>query len=318
MLNSHKKALRQLKAANLKSANVTLAVVKEYKKDRVSQYTVKYVKVNEKLEGRLRAIVLDQINKSKVVEEYAYDSPEPEADQVSAVGFEETDFYRIYKQLRALNPEEDVVEKVEELTKSKAYMIILRNESGIQVVGFKTLPENWKMKRDKGLIPLLFRENRFEDLENDNVFSVSRGVDLFFFNETLFVISKKNFESGLNFRSGMLKHAEELYSEIASIKMFVNIDLLQEKVGNNQRYLRKIATIRNLGHYKNLKYLHKLRELSKRKEWNIQFDGEKIVITEENIDDVLILLQDKRLFSELTEGDYDVEFKKPVNPMSIS
>ena len=44
----------------------------------------------------------------------------------------------------------DIIEGVEELVRAKAYMIILRNREGIQVVGFKTLPENWKMRQSKG------------------------------------------------------------------------------------------------------------------------------------------------------------------------
>jgi hypothetical protein len=193
-------------------------------------------------------------------------------------------------------------------------MIILRNAEGIQVVGFKTLPENWRMKRNKGLIPLLYNENRFEDLEQDNVFSISSIVDLFYFNEFLFILSKKDFERGLNFREGMINNANELYEEVTQLNIFVNMEILTDRVGNNQRYLRKIATIRNLGHYRNPVYLLRLQQLSVAKGWNIQFEEEQIVITDETLDDILTLLQNKRLHSELTEEDFDVESTKPVNP----
>jgi hypothetical protein len=184
----------------------------------------------------------------------------------------------------------------------------------IQVVGFKTLPENWRMRRNKGLIPLLFNENRFEDLEQENVFSISRIVDLFYYNELLFILSKKDFERGLNFREGMINNAEELYQEVTQLNIFVNMEILTHKVGNNQRYLRKIATIRNLGHYRNPVYLQRLQQLSIAKGWNIQFEEEQILITDETLDDILTLLQNKRLHSELTEEDFDVESTKPVNP----
>ena len=314
MPNRQRQTLRQLKDLDLRGANVTLAVVKEYKRDRVSQYTVKYVPIDQRLETRLRNIVVNHINNSNTVEEYTYDCPEPEEDQVRAISYEETDFYRIFEQLEDLNPEEDIIENVEELVKSKAYMIILRNAEGIQVVGFKTLPENWRMKRNKGLIPLLYNENRFEDLEQDNVFSISSIVDLFYFNEFLFILSKKDFERGLNFREGMINNANELYEEVTQLNIFVNIEILTDRVGNNQRYLRKIATIRNLGHYRNPVYLQRLQQLSVAKGWNIRFEEEQIVITDETLDDILTLLQNKRLHSELTEEDFDVESTKPVNP----
>jgi hypothetical protein len=242
---SNRTKLRTLKELNLTSVSVSLAIVKEYKIDRVSQYNIKYVPIQNRLETRLRRIVTKHITRSNTVEDYSFDCPEPEEDQVRSINYEETDFYRIFEQLSLLNPEEDIIQDVEELVKAKAYIIILRNIEGIQVVGFKTLPENWKMKYQKGLIPLLFSDNSFKDLEEDNVFSISSFVDLFYFNETVFILSKKEFERGLNFREGMLNNANELYLEVEKLNIFVNMELLTAKVGNNQRYLRKIATIRN-------------------------------------------------------------------------
>jgi hypothetical protein len=309
---SNRTKLRNLKALNLSRASTALAIVKEYKVDRVSHYDIKYVPIQERLERRLRGIVTGHITRSNTVEEYSFDCPEPEEDQVRSINYEETDFYRIFEQLTQLNPEEDIIQDVEELVKAKAYLIILRNSSGIQIVGFKTLPENWKMKYQRGLIPLLFSENSFKDLEDDNVFSISSFVDLFYFNETVFILSKKEFERGLNFREGMLNNANELYQEVTQLNIFSNMDVLTARVGNNQRYLRKIATIRNLGHFRNPTYMQRLEQLSLAKGWNIAFENGQIVFTDETLDDILTLLQNKRLHSELTDEDFDVESAKPL------
>lgn len=309
---SQKTILRNLKGLNLSRAEVTLALVKEYKQDRVSHYIVKYVPIDPKLEKRLRNIVSLKIDNSNNVEEYTYDCPEPEADQVRAINYEETDFFKIFVQLSELNPEEDIIEDIEELVRAKAYLIIVRNKDGIQVVAFKTIPENWKMKKNKGLIPLLYRENRFEDLDEENVFSIANTVDLLYYKETLFILSKKEFEHGLNFREGMIAGANEMYKEVEQLKLFVNMDLLTAKVGNNQRYLRKIATIKNLGHYRNPQFLQRMHQLSQDKGWKIQFENGQVVFTEETIDDILTLLQNKRLHSELTNEDFDVESVKPL------
>ena len=311
MANNQKQILKSLKGIDLSNSNVSLAIVKEYKRDRVSHYDVKYVPIDGKLEKRLRIMVINHIGNSNTVEEYSYDCSEPETDQVKAIAYEETDFYKIKKKLVDLNPEEDVIENVDELIKAKAYIIILRNQEGIQVVGFKTLPENWKMKRSKGLIPLLYKDNRFEDLEEENVFSISNFIDLFYFNEVLFILSKKEFERGLNFREGMINNANALFAEVVTLNLFVNIDMLTTRVGNNQRYLRKIATIKNLGHYKNPLFLQRMQQLSKQKGWNIQFENGQILFTDDSIDDILTILQNKRLHSELTDEDFDVESAKP-------
>lgn len=309
---SNKRKLRDLKALNLTRSNVSLAIVKEYKVNRTSNYDVKYVRVEEPLEKKLRNIVLNQITRSNSVEEYTYDCPEPEEDQVRGINYEQTDFHRILQDLQNINPEEDVVENIEELVKAKAYIIILRNRAGIQVVGFKTIPENWKMKHSKGLIPLLFDENTFKDLENNNVFNISNSLDLFYFDETLFILSKKAFERGLNFREGMMNNAEDLYTEVTGLNLFANMNILTGRVGNNQRYLRKIATIRNLGHYRNPDFILKLQTICGEKGWNILFESGQIVFTEETLDDILTLLQNKRLHSEITDEDFDVESAKPL------
>jgi len=309
---NEKEVLKELKKLNLKKANVSLAIVKEYKKDRLSHYDIKYVPIEEKLEKRLRNILINHIEGSNTVEEYTFDCPEPETDQVRSIAYEETDFFKILEQLVNLNPEEDVIENVDELVRAKAYVVILRNREGIQVVGFKTLPENWKMKRTKGLIPLLYSDNRFKDLENDNVFSISSFVDLIYYNEMLFILSKKEFERGLNFREGMINNANFMYAEVTQLKLFVNMDILTTRVGNNQRYLRKIATIKNLGHYRNPQFLLRLKQVSELKGWNIVFTENQIFFTENNLDDILTLLQNKRLHSELTDEDFDVESAKPL------
>jgi hypothetical protein len=301
---------RNLKNVDLKNADVSLAIVKEYKRNRVSQYVVKYVQINPHLETRLRNIVLKKIDGANTFEPYTFDCPEPEGDQIRAINYESTDFYRIFEQLQNLNPEEDIIDNIEELVKAKSYLIILRNEEGIQTVGFKTLPENWKMKKDRGLIPLLYRENRFEDLVEENIFSISSFVDLIYFDEALFILSKKNFEIGLNFRDGMIAKAEELYEEIQKGNSFINVDILISRVGNNQRYLRKIATIKNLGYYQDANYLLRLRTINEQRNWGIKFQDGQIVITEEHLDAILTLLQNKRLHSELTDETFDVDSAK--------
>lgn len=309
---SNRTKLRALKQLNLSRANVSLAIVKEYKVDRVSRYELKYVPIEERLEKRLRTIVTTQIGRANTVEDYTYDCPEPEEDEVRGIDYEETDFYKIAEILKELNPEEDVIENIDELVRAKAYVIILRNREGIQVVGFKTLPENWKMKYSRGLIPLLFTDNSFKDLEEDNVFSISGFIDLFYYDEALFILSKKEFEKGLNFREGMLDNAEQLYNEVTALNLFANMEILRNKVGNNQRYLRKIATIKNLGHFRNVVFMQRLQQVCNVKGWNIGFENGQIVFTEETLDDILILLQNKRLHSELTDQDFDVESARPL------
>jgi len=168
-----KKSFKKLKETDFKSHDCYLAVVSEYKKNRESKYSIKYVKIEEKLQRRLKRILLKKVNDSNTFEEYSYDCPEPEEDQVRAINYESTDFYSIYSTLVEVDPEKDVVEDVTELLKTKSYMIILRDENGISLVGFKKLIENWKLKHSRGWIPLFFEGEMFRDLEQTDVFNIS-------------------------------------------------------------------------------------------------------------------------------------------------
>jgi hypothetical protein len=307
---TNEEALAGLKGIKFYESHISLVIVKEYKKGSASHYNVKYVQINPSLENRLRAIISAKVNTLNTVEEYSFDCPEPEEDHVKAIPYEETDFYQILEKLLPLNPEEDIVESVNELVRAKSYMIILRNEESIQAIGFKTLPENWRMKKAKGFIPLMYKDNRFEDLEANQVFSISGSIDFIYFSDFLFILSKKLFEAGLNFRKGMIAKSEEFYDEAEQSELFVNIGVLKERVGNNQRYLRKIATIKNLGYYKDQVFLNNFKLLSETKNWGVEFNDGHIVITEEKLDALLTVLQNKRLHSELTEEDFDVESAK--------
>jgi hypothetical protein len=308
-----KQKLNELKAIDFTSLSISLAVIKEYKRDRVSHYTINYVKIDEPLAMRLKHIFMGMINKSNEVEEYTYDCPEPEEDLVRSMEYESTDFHKIMEQLKELNPEEDIIEEEKELLLSKSYLIVARNMEGIVAVGFKTLPENWKLKKKKGLIQVMFKGDHFENLEESNVFSISNFLDFIYYDKLLLILSKKNFEKGLNFREGMLAKADLLYEEFEDLGVLQNLEILKTKTGNNQRYLKKLATIKNLGYYKDPVFLQKLEQVNHLKAWGLEMENGVIEITEDTLEDILILLQNKRLHSELTEEDFDVDNAKLLN-----
>lgn len=308
-----KEKFKKLKKVQVSDLFVTLAILREYKKDRTSKYIPKYIKINQKLEKKLKSIVVRIISEANAYDEYTFDCPEPEADKVRFINYAETDFIKIFDKLKDMNPETDTIENIEDLYKSKAYLIILRDKSGIQIIGYKNLPESWKMKKDKGLIPLLFKDNRFEDLETENVFSISTYLDFIYYKDVLFILSKKEFEKGLNFREGMIAKADELYLDFDNMNLIENLEILKEKVGNNQRFLRKVATVKNLGYYKDNIFMKKLAEVNTKRNFNLTFNNGAIVVTEDNFEDILTLLSDKRLLSELTAHIYDVESAKIFN-----
>lgn len=300
--------LHSLKHIEIDNLSVSLAIVIERKSN-----PIKYVRVNDELESKLKQIIITKINNSTSVEEYSFDCPEPEGDHVIGTISENTPFINIYDNLINLNPDVDIVSGMDEIYKARAYLIILRNIEGIQIIAYKILPENWILKKAHGVMSILYSEDTFVPLNDDKVFSLSNTIDFIYFNDTLFIMSKKEFERGLKFREGMITHAEMLFVELEQLGTFKNIELLKNRVGQNLRYLRKIATIKNLGYYRDVQFLIKMKNLCTAKNWNILFDNYNIVFTDDTIEDILILLQNKRLLSELNDRNYDVSSAKQVN-----
>jgi hypothetical protein len=91
--------------------------------------------------------------------------------------------------------------------------------------------------------------------------------------------------------------------------VFQNIQLLQQRAADNMRYLKKISILRTLGHYRDPQFIKMARELNDRKHWQLQFQEDTIVFTEETIDTLLTILQNKRLHSEFTNEDFDIDGK---------
>ena len=305
-------ALHQLKGMDLSELDVSLAIVKEYKRKHISQYNVLYVPINMPVEEKLRQIMADHISNANTITAYSYDQLEPADNEVQAINYEETDFQRILQKLSPLNPEQNIVADEDELVRAKSYMIIISQNGDIKTIGFRVLPENWKAKKAKGFISLMYRDRRLEDLDSNPVFSIAKNVDFIFHNNYLLIISKKLFEVGLNFRQGMIRKAEDFYQEVNKSDIFINLDVLKNMVGDNLRYLKKIATVKNLGFYNDAAFLQNMKTLSADKNWGITFEDKKIVLDERNLDDVLSILQNKRLHSELTQEDFDVDSVRPL------
>jgi hypothetical protein len=303
--------LNELKGLDLSKTRVHLIIVREYKQARTSRYILRYVDTDKSLNKRLRGIVMAEIAKAQEVEGYAFDAPEPEGGLIRSIDYAETDFHKMYEQYDRLNPEEDKIADVKELARAKGYMIVLTGKDK-EVIGYRRIPESWKPVEDRNLFSVLFHDKTFVDLEDENVFSIANSIEMFYFRETVFILSMQGFEKAMNFREGMMDRAEVLYGEFAEQALFVDLNFLKSKVGNNQRYLRQLAIIENKGYYKDQAFLDTLRVLSAQKHWNIQFVDGQIQITDDNFNDVLTLLQNRRLHSEITNEDFDVGNAKPV------
>ena len=269
-----------------------------------------YVDTTDLTQNTLKSIVSECIEPINNVEKYTVDYPDSETNQARSIKSQETEFSTIYDILKGRDRGKHVVKNIEGIAKARAYMIVIREDLDIVAVGFRRIPENWGTRKEKGFISLFYQEERLEVLGTEPIFSIANSIDFIFYKDELFIFSKKGFELGLNYHDDMLKSVQKFYDNDAN-DFFQEVGTLKQYIGKNVSRLRKVIKIHELGIYKNKQHRERIKELSKEKDWNIEFQDEKIVITEENIKHLLYVLQDKHLYSDITGIYYNVDSATP-------
>jgi hypothetical protein len=303
-----KTSLKKLKALDLNKAVVNLWVIKRTIKDKIASYDIMSVDTEAKLKKKLLNIVLNSIQKSNDVRKYDYVTSDQDDDAL-AVTVKETDFVVISEKIAA-GADAPSAKKSEDLFDAWAYIIDLTVPND-KVLAFKKVTESWDLKRKGPIYNLIFENTKLKDLE-ESVFRVESSVDFVSFDDVLFVLNKKNFETGLNFRAGMEKNRDNVVAEMEGLRLFHDVAPIMEKCGSNIRYLRKLSTIRNNAYYKNPDFMKKLRTLNATENWGLKIENDRIVVSGENVDLVLTLLNNDRLKSPINEEVFDVEVKHKV------
>jgi hypothetical protein len=126
----------------------------------------------------------------------------------------------------------------------------------------------------------------------------------------IFIADKKNFEAALNFREGMEKNRDEIVKEFKQANLFVDADEISNMVGNNIKRLRKLSQVKKAGYYKEKNFLQNLKQVNEDENWGIQYsDDGKLIVTEEDIETVLTVLNNSRLKSPINQESFDVDVK---------
>ncbi len=309
-----KEKLGQIQAIEplVANADVTLAILWEGKRQNDLFYHIKYVNVTQGLQGTMKELVQSQLRGMTEIEPYAMDNTDADSQNVLGLESNATNFVKILESLAGKRPGIDIVETYEELLKATAYLFIVRLEDQVSIIGYKRIPENWKLKRKFDLRHVVFDEQTLEAVPHKTMWSLAKDLGVIYFDGNLFISSRDDLETGLKYRERIMAIATNFYTEVGQMNLFANAAILSERVSRNTKFLKKIAQIKNLGHYSNPQFMQKLRDVSTLKGWDIEFEGEMLKLTAENVEAVLTVLQNKRLFSELTEETFDVGSAKKL------
>ena len=300
--------LDAIKNLNWNNASVSFFIVKRKLIQRSARYEVLQVNVNEALAKKLRDIVVGKINRSNTALEYDFNTTDLDNNLLS-LPTEDTDMQSI---IEALQGAEDppTVERYENLLGSWMYIARFDVNGRPPLFSARRVPESWATKKISQWINMTYQNNMLVSLDDQQIFRIDGRIDFFAYESALFIVDKKSFETALNFRKGMEKNRDEIVKEFSKLGLFQDANTISKLVGNNLPRLRRLSQVKKASYYQDVNFLERLKDINEEDGWGIQYsqDG-KLVVTEENIETILRVLNNDRLTSKINDENFDVDVK---------
>lgn len=290
--------------------NATLWLVKRSLLEKQAKYKILRVDIDNKLAMRLKNSLHRRItDRDYKLEEYSFMSADQD-EQVFTVGVDGTDFDAVRGEINKglLN---EKVTSFDELLNSWAYVVKL--ELGAEAVyGWRKINSLSKVKKVQSLTQLMFRNTQLVDIDDEQIFTIDTNFDFFAYEDTLFILNKRDFETALNFRAGMEATRDAVLDQFVSMNLFDDIEPLRAKIGSHLSLLRKLSAIEKSGYYKNVDFMKKLPAACKKNGWGLKFKNGQIIVTHDCIDLILTVLNNSRLKSPINEEVFDADVKRRV------
>lgn len=303
-----KTTLDKIKTINWDSASVSFFVIKRKLVQRTAKYEVLQVNIDENLRTKLRSICAGKIKQSNATFEYDFNTADMD-DNLLGIPTADTDLQPI---IDALQDDEDppIADQYETLLGSWLYIARLDVNGHQPIFSARRVSEGWTTKKVFQLINMVFQNNMLVDMGQQEIFRIDGKVDFFAYEGTIFIADKKNFETALNFREGMERNRDEIVKEFSELGLFENANTVAELVGNNLRRLRRLSQVKKAGYYKDPAFLQNLKMVNEEDGWGIQYslDG-KLLVTENDVETVLRVLNNDRLTSKINAENFDVDVK---------
>lgn len=307
-MEEKKKLLVKIKKLDWSSAKVSLYLVKRELVHREATYDVLQVNADDNLRKRLRGIAGGKIQQSNNALEYDFNTADLD-DNLLGIATSETDFQSIIDVIAA-EDEPDFADSIEQLIDSWLYIARLDLAGEPPLYAARRISEGWTTKKVTQLISMIFTNNMLMDIEQKEIFRIDGKVDFFSYDGTTFIADKKNFETALNFREGMEKNRDEIVEEFHTLNLFENATEVSTLVGNNMRRLRRLSQVKRAGYYKDTNFLANLKRVNDEEGWGIKYSADgKLLVTEDDIETVLRVLNNDRLTSKINSENFDVDVK---------
>lgn len=310
MKTSATKQFKIVKALDFSQWSASFWLVKRKTAHKEAHYDVLRVDIDTKLQKRFRGYLKQQLQ-SKDFHLATYDFNNADGDDtLFTIAADVTDFIKIEK---AINEGFDSPRATEydELLNSWAYVVLFEKDND-RLYAWRKINAMTQPKKVLTQKAIYFFNHKLIDVEDKEVFLIDPRFDFFVHEGLVFIANKREFESSMNFREGMKANAADVLNEFKSLEFADNLHLIEEFVGNNLHHLRKLASIRKSGYYKQPDYLKRMIQVSEEEGWELKVKDGKVVIEEETVELLLKLLNNDRLRSPINSELFDSAAKAPV------
>jgi hypothetical protein len=195
--------------------------------------------------------------------------------------------------------------KLKQLKGAVGYLV--KFQSGNQTVyAVKKTAPTWKPTVRNKLINAIFVNGELSAVPDES-FTFDSYFDFYCFNETIFVASKRAYESTVSDKMVYKRSFDDLTIDTQFLSVFSDVEPLKKYVGQNAIQLRRMTVIQQKALYRIPGFSEKVKTVSHARDWGINFDQNgKIAVCENTARIVIQVLLDHRLLSEITETIYDV------------
>lgn len=296
--------LNNFKALNLAAATISLWVFKASGSSADPKFNGHWVEIGNDVKGALWGIVNSERARITETADYSLLAQTNEASALS-IASNETFIDRIETAVAAELPQKKASD-VKKLLNSAFYVMKIVTGT-TTILAIKKTTSNWRTKKAKGIVPVLFNDNQLV-LNSNQGFEILRSIDFFVYDGRVAILHKANFESILKYKAAHVNDFTEMKDEQEFIDLFADILPLNDYVANNKIQLRRASAIRLKGHYKDNAFMTRLRDHGAQYGLNINFNGAgQIIPSPETCRDIFQALLDHRLTSGFSLSNYDVD-----------
>lgn len=270
-------------------------------KHRFSSY---YVQTDLQLNGLLLGVVQREVDRITEWANYTYLSETNEnsclASPIAGSDFE-------FLKERVDRPEPDCrVRTIKDLKNADGYVVKFVHNNQV-VYAVKKSSGNWKTSYLKTHINIVFRNGELSAAE-DNGFAIEKHFDFYAFDQTLFIASKRAFESSMEHRASYAQAFVDLRGNAAFSVLFTDMQPMIDYVGTNSIQLRRMARIQERSLFNKPGFLAAVQTVSAKRQWGLNFDPatNRLIPCDQTVKTIMQVLLDHRLLSEVTDLIYDV------------